>query len=221
MPTVIAHRGASGHQPENSLAAFQEARRLGAQAVELDLQVSADGALIIHHDPEVPGLGRIATLTRSALGRYRLPNGEPLPELGDVFRAVPDLEIWIELKSLPAAADESLLATMGDTPESKRYGVHSFDHRIIARLAARRPGLRLGILSASYPADPVGPMTHVGANTLWQAWHLIDQELVEAVHRKGGQLIAWTVNEAETARQLASLGVDGLCGNYPERLRIR
>jgi glycerophosphoryl diester phosphodiesterase len=63
-------------------------------------------------------------------------------------------------------------------------------------------------------------MVMAGATALWQECHLIDAELVEAIHRRGGEVIAWTVNDPATARQLGALGVDALCGNYPERLRI-
>jgi glycerophosphoryl diester phosphodiesterase len=99
-------------------------------------------------------------------------------------------------------------------------GVHSFDHRIVSRLGGARPGLRRGILSASYPLDLIGPMRAAGARWLWQEWHLIDAELVAAVHRTGGEVIAWTVPDAPEARQLAALGVDVLCGNFPDRLRL-
>ncbi|HYN22129.1 MAG TPA: glycerophosphodiester phosphodiesterase [Thermoanaerobaculia bacterium] len=200
-PRILAHRGASGDQPENSLAAFREARRAGADGVELDVHASADGHLLVHHDHEIPRLGA--------------------PTLSEALEVLGGMEVWIELKSLPAPAEAGLLAAIDAAPTPVLCRVHSFDHRIIARLGAQRPGLRRGILSASYPLDPVGPMAAAGADTLWQEWRLIDEELVALVHRTGGSLIAWTVNEASSARRLADLGVDGLCGNYPERLRIR
>ena len=219
MPLILAHRGASGHQHENSLAAFREAIRLGADGVELDVHATVDGALLVHHDPELPGLGPIAGLTLQAAASARLPNGEATPTLQQALAALPRMTVWIELKSLPQSADRALLAAIDGSPTPDRCAVHGFDHRIIARLGSQRPDLTRGVLSASYPIDPVGPMLAAGANTLWQAWHLIDSELVAAVHRTGGRLIAWTVNDSVVAQRLAALGVDGLCGNYPERLR--
>jgi glycerophosphoryl diester phosphodiesterase len=76
------------------------------------------------------------------------------------------------------------------------------------------------VLSASYPVDPAGQMLGAGATVLWQAASLIDAELVAAIHRTGGEIIAWTVNDSAAARALAALGVDALCGNFPERLRV-
>jgi glycerophosphoryl diester phosphodiesterase len=63
-------------------------------------------------------------------------------------------------------------------------------------------------------------MRAVGAGTLWQEWQQVDRELVTRVHRSGGALIAWTVNEIGDLAHLARMGVDGLCGNYPDRMRV-
>jgi glycerophosphoryl diester phosphodiesterase len=219
VPRILAHRGASGHQAENSLAAFREAVRLGADGVELDVHTSADGKLLVHHDPEVPGVGLIQERDLAAIRRTRLSNGEPIPTLAEALAVLPGMEVWIELKTLPASADDQLLDTIERAASPERYGIHSFDHRIVARLGSQRPRLRRGILSSSYPIDPVAPLLAAGASTLWQEWHLIDEELVRVIHRMGGEIIAWTVNEGSAARRLAGLGVDAVCGNYPERLR--
>ena len=219
-PRVLAHRGASGHALENSLAAFREAVRLGADGVELDVHVSADGALVVHHDGEIAGLGPIAALPVNALRAAPLPNGEPLPTLGEALDVLGGLEVWIELKALPSTADGSLLAEIAGAPTPGRCAVHSFNHRLVARLGALQPSLQRGVLSDSYPRDPAGLMQAAGATALWQECHLIDAELVDAVHRSGGEVIAWTVNEAALARRLGRLGVDALCGNDPKLLRL-
>ena len=128
-------------------------------------------------------------------------------------------EVWIELKALPGSSNTTLLSTIDHAPLPERCAVHSFDHRIVARLGAQRPGLRRGVLSTSYPVDPISPLRAAGSSALWQEWHLIDAPLVDAVHRAGGEIIAWTVNEPESAGRLAELGVDAVCGNWPDRLR--
>ncbi|HEV8149760.1 MAG TPA: glycerophosphodiester phosphodiesterase [Gemmatimonadales bacterium] len=220
VPRILAHRGASGRRPENSLAAFREAVRLGADGVELDVHTSADGMLVVHHDPEVAGVGLIEQRDLVAIRAARLPNGEPVPTLAEALAELPGMEVWIELKTLPASADARLLETIEHAASPERYGIHSFDHRIVARLGSQRPGLRRGILSSSYPLDPIAPLLAAGASTLWQEWHLIDEELVTAIHRRGGEIIAWTLNDRPAALRLAGFGVDALCGNYPERLRM-
>ena len=219
-PRILAHRGASGYSLENSLESFRDAIRRGADGVELDVHATRDGGLIVHHDPAIPGLGAIAAATSSAIRTVLLADGEPAPTLAEALAAIGNAETWIEVKALPEGADQALLRTIDAAPAAGRCAVHSFDHGIVARLGVRRPGLRRGVLSSGYPRDPAALMRSAGATALWQDWRLIDTELVDAVHRKEGEVIAWTVNDADAARRLAALGVDALCGNYPERLRL-
>jgi glycerophosphoryl diester phosphodiesterase len=217
---VLAHRGASGIAFENTITAFREARRLGADGVELDIRATSDGGLLVHHDPDIPGLGSIRDLRLEATRSHRLPNGDGIPTLTEALDQLEGLEVWIEVKALPARFDSSLLGILADR-DPALTGVHSFDHEMVARLGQARPGLRRGILSKQYLPDPVAAMRRAGAAALWQEWRSIDAELVAAVARTGGEVIAWTVPDAEAARRLAAIGVAAVCGNYPDRLRVR
>ncbi len=215
---VIAHRGASGHAYENSPAAFRRAVELGADGVELDIHATADGQLLVHHDPEVKGVGRIGALPRSAFATYRLPNGEPIPTLAEALALCAGLAVWVEVKTLPPEFDATLLAVLDTGPTPNRYAVHGFDHRIVERLGERRPGLRRGVLLASYLLDTLPVLRSAGADTLWMETHLIDAPLVDLVHGVGGKVVAWTANDDEEIHRLQRLGVDGICGNYPDRI---
>jgi glycerophosphoryl diester phosphodiesterase len=68
--------------------------------------------------------------------------------------------------------------------------------------------------------NPVAAMQSVGATALWQEWQQVDEDLVTQVHDSGGTVIAWTVNELGDLDRMVRLGVDGLCGNYPDRIRV-
>jgi glycerophosphoryl diester phosphodiesterase len=219
-PAVIAHRGASGYEYENSRAAFRRALMLDADAIELDIHATCDGGLVVHHDAEVPGFGPIAELTRAQARLVRIGNGEILPLLEEVLDLVGDMTVWVEVKTLPSEHDHVLLAILAGGPAPERYAVHSFDHRIVRRLGEARPGLRRGILLTSCPDDPVAALQAVGATTLWQEAPQVDQELVHRVHDAGAEVVAWTVNEIGEVDRLVRLGVDGLCGNYPDRIRV-
>ncbi len=219
-PSVIAHRGASGYEYENSRAAFRRAVMLDADGVELDVHATRDGAMVVHHDPEVPGIGPIAQLSLAEARKARIKNGETLPLLSEVLQLLSDRDVWIELKSLLPAHDSSLFEVLDSGPCPPRYSVHSFDHRIVRRLGDMRPQLRRGILLSAYLDDPVSAMRGVGATVLWQEWQQVDRELVTRVHESGGAIIAWTVNEVGDLERLARMGVDGLCGNYPDRMRV-
>jgi glycerophosphoryl diester phosphodiesterase len=219
-PHVIAHRGASGYEYENSRAAFRRAVMLDADGVELDVHATRDGAIVVHHDADIPGFGPISLLSREEARQVRIRNGEPLPLLSEVLELVRERAVYVEIKSLPEAYDEELLAVLDRGPVPDRYSIHSFDHRIVRRLGTCRPELRRGILLSAYLDDPVAAMRGVGATTLWQEWQQVDQELVNRVHDAGFSLIAWTVNEIGDMERMARLGVDGLCGNYPDRIRV-
>jgi glycerophosphoryl diester phosphodiesterase len=219
-PHVIAHRGASGYEYENSRAAFRRAVMLDADGVELDVHATRDGAIVVHHDAEIPGFGPLTLLSRDEARQVRIRNGESLPLLSEVLQLVGNREVYVEVKSLPEVHDQELLEVLDRGPAPGRYAVHSFDHRIVERLGVRRPELRRGILLSAYLADPVAAMRGVGATTLWQEWQQVDRELVNRVHDVGFSLIAWTVNEIGDLERMARLGVDGLCGNYPDRIRV-
>jgi glycerophosphoryl diester phosphodiesterase len=219
-PSVIAHRGASGYEYENSRAAFRRAVMLDADGVELDVHSTRDGGIVVHHDHEIPGVGPIAGLSLAEARLVRIRNGEPLPLLAEILDLVGSRDVWVEVKGLPAEHDQQLLDILDAGPAPERYAIHSFDHRIVYRLGEARPALRRGILLSAYLRDPVAVMRAVGATTLWQEWQQVDQDLVNQVHDSGGAVIAWTVNELGDLDRMVRLGVDGLCGNYPDRIRV-
>ncbi len=219
-PSVIAHRGASGYEYENSRAAFRRAIMLDADGVELDIHSTRDGGIVVHHDPEIPGVGPIAHLTLAEARQLRIPNGETVPMLAEILDLMGDRDVWVEVKSLAPVYDQGLLEVLDKGPAPQRYAIHSFDHRIVHRLGEIRPSLHRGILLSAYLRDPVAVMRSVGASTLWQDWQQVDQELVTQVHQAGYTVIAWTVNEIGDLDRMVRLGVDGLCGNYPDRVRV-
>jgi len=215
-PLVVAHRGASAREVENSLAAFRAAMQLGADAVELDVHATADGTLVVHHDEAIAGR-RIPQLTAQQVAELRLSNGEPIPTLAHVLEAIgPRLQVFVEVKSLPPKFDDRLLEALRRGPNPDAYAVHAFDHRIVRRLGARSPALRRGVLSASYPIRPLVALEDAGATVLWQERTLVDRLLVDALHGAAMQLIVWTVDEPADMAQLLALGVDGICTNRPE-----
>jgi glycerophosphoryl diester phosphodiesterase len=219
MPQVIAHRGASGQAHENSPSAFRQAAALGADGVALDIHTTADGVFLVHHDAEVRGVGIIGDLPQAVFAGYRLPNGEAIPTLAEALELLNGLDVWIEVKTLPASADASFLAVLGAGPTPTRYAIHGFDHRIVARLGELRPDLRRGVLLASYLLDTLPVVHGTGADTLWMEAHLIDAQLVADLHTDGCRVVAWTANEDRDIRGLIALGVDGICGNHPDRIR--
>jgi len=218
-PLVIAHRGASGREVENSLAAFRAAAALGADAVELDVHATKDGVIVVHHDPIAGGLA-IQWTSFTDVRAQTLANGEPVPTLAEALAIIlPGMTAFVEVKGLDARWDAELFEVFDRSPAPARIAVHAFDHRIIRRLGAARPTLARGVLLASYPVHPLVDMEDAGATALWQHAELIDAALAAAVHSAGGALHAWTVDDPDEMRRLLAAGVDGLCTNHPERAR--
>lgn len=216
-PELIGHRGAPRERPENTLASFLRALDLGADAVELDVHATRDGVVVVHHDfvpravSSVAALnGRpIAELTAAELETFRA-SGEAIPTLHSVLEAIgPSATVYVEIKG--RGIEAAVISTIATVPSARSIAVHSFDHRAVVRARELQPGLAAGVLLASYLIDPEGALRAAGARDYWQEWSMIDALLVDAVHAAKGRVIAWTVNEAEDARRLASIGVDGIC----------
>ena len=200
MTLVIAHRGASAAEPENSLAAFRRAVVMGADGIELDVHATVDGGLVVVHD--------------------ELLDGRPIPTLAESLAAIGRATtVFVEVKTLAPQADLGLLAALDAGPAPSRYHLHSFDHRIMQRLKKRAPERTYGVLSCSRPVNPLEQLRAAGATELWQNESLIDGELVETLHRAQCTVLAWTVDDPARARALRDLGVDGICTNRPDSVR--
>lgn len=216
---VIAHRGASGIEVENSLAAFRAAARQGADAVELDVHATADGELIVHHDGAVGGLNIPQARAREVTAR-RLSNGEPIPTLSEALAACgPALRVFVEVKTLDPRWDDRLLEVLSAGPNPRGYAVHCFATHIVCRLGGKRPDLPRGVLSEVYQKDPARLLADAAASTLWQERRVVDEALVRAVHAAGAGIVIWTVDDPVEMARLIAWGVDGICTNFPERGR--
>jgi glycerophosphoryl diester phosphodiesterase len=217
-PLVIAHRGASSIELENSLAAFRAARGQGADAVELDVHATLDGELIVHHDPSVLGLP-IAQARARDLAALPLPNGEHIPTLAEALEVLGQLKVFVEVKVLDPKWDDRLLAILDNGPNPAGYAVHSFAFYVVRRLSEKRPALPRGILSEVTTRDPRKTLADASAQTLWQERKTLDELLVKTVHGLGATIIAWTVDNAADMERFMRWGVDGICTNHPERGR--
>ncbi len=218
-PLVIAHRGASAVEVENTVAAFRTAGQLGADAVELDIHETADGAFLVHHGNMV-GQRHISHCTLAEIRQELLPDGKPAPVLEEALAAIlPGMTAFVETKRLSPDNDDRFFAVLDACPAPQRVAVHAFDHRIIHRLGDLRPHLRRGVISASYPVNPVRCLADADADVLWQEWPFVDEALVKTVHAAGMTLYTWTVDDPQRMDQLLRMGVDGLCTDRPDLAR--
>jgi glycerophosphoryl diester phosphodiesterase len=195
---------------ENTLPSFELALDAGADGLELDVHATADGVIVVHHDPDLAGGPRIDSLTLAELRRHEAAPGVPIPTLEELCALVQGrATLFVELKG--AGVERAVLDVLAsyDGP----VALHSFDHMMIRRAARLDPTMRLGILFEEAPVEAAQRMAETGALDVWPHWPLVSAELVGAVHDAGGRVIPWTVNDQATAQTLAALGVDALCGD--------
>lgn len=221
---IIAHRGASGLAPENTLKAIRLALTLGAQAIEIDVQ-RADGELWVFHDRRLErctdGSGVLTAQSRAYLAGLDAGEGEPIPTLWQVMEAIAGkAELHIELKGAQTADEVARLtrraeAELGFTPA--HWVVSSFHHPELARFAALRPEIRLGALTATIPLTLAAFAAELGAWSLNCDLDFVDEALVMDAHRRGLKVLVYTVDHTADLAALAAMGVDGIFTNRPDR----
>ncbi|MDX2127090.1 MAG: glycerophosphodiester phosphodiesterase family protein [Aeromonas hydrophila] len=221
---IIAHRGASGLAPENTLKAIRLALALGAEAIEIDVQL-ADGELWVFHDRRLErctdGSGVLTAQSRAYLASLDAGEGEGIPTLWQVMEAIAgQAELHIELKGAQTADEVARLtrraeAELGFAPT--QWVVSSFHHPELARFAALRPDIRLGALTSTIPLSLAKFAAELGAWSLNCDVDFVDQSLVQDAHDRGLKVLVYTVDEPADQAMLAAIGVDGIFTNRPDR----
>jgi glycerophosphoryl diester phosphodiesterase len=210
---VFAHRGCCDGCIENTLEAFAEARRLGADGVELDVRLTADGALAVHHDAEIPGRGPIA-----ALGVSSLPPHVPL--LADVLRACEGMVVNVEIKNAPhdpghdpsEAVAALTAAVIEDAGWTDRVIVSSFQVDTLRAVQAADGRLALGALWSPV-ADPAAALAEAvvaGFRAVHPFITLATPELVAQAQEAGLTVNVWTVNAPGDLRAMVEAGADAV-----------
>lgn len=195
---------------ENTLPSFAAALAAGAQGIELDVHATADGVIVVHHDPITSEGVEIAEARWSDLTRAEGPatGAVAIPSLASVCDLVAQrAELFVEIKG--KGIEEAVTAVLDGRPGT--FAMHSFDHATIGRLARARVPYRLGLLFEDSVDDAVQLLAEYGAADAWPHRRLVDQPLVERIQRSGGRVIAWTVNSTKEALRLAGYGIDGIC----------
>lgn len=235
MMLIIAHRGASGYAPENTLAAMKLAVEQNCDGIEMDVQLTKDGHVVVHHDWTVDrttnGTGAIKDLTLEEIrsldagvwfsDKYR---GEKVPTLEEVFIEMPkNLMLNVELKAV-SLDNRDLEAKVVELLE--KYDrmdatiISSFNHLCLKRIREISPKVKIAVL---YEAHMFNPYQYLEANnfdsySLHPCHYYTTSELVQELHGKNIKVYTWTVNETSKAELLRAMGVDGIITNYPDML---
>lgn len=228
----IAHRGASGSAPENTLAAFKKAIDIGVDAVELDLHGTADGEVVVIHDASLDRTTNcrgpvnqtsLEKIKRADAGRWFADEfaGEPVPTLTEALECISKKTIaLLEIKD-PLIA-ETVVAKIRDTQTLNLTVIISFHATVLQEVRALEPRIPTGWLIGSHnnhvpPEQLCQQLGELGSSLLNVNHHLITAEFAYEVRRRGIALWCWTVDEITRMREMKAFGVQGITSNYPER----
>lgn len=226
MPKIIAHRGASAHAPENTIAAFRLALEEGADGIELDVMLSKDGHLVVIHDDAVDrttdGKGFVRDMTLDELKSLDAGEGQSIPTLEEVFEEFGGrFIINVELKNYSSIFD-GLPIEAAKMVKKHQLGesviVSSFNPFNLPRFHKRMPEVDLGLLT-----QPNAAKKWVWRLFKYDALHPhfsdVDQVLVASLHRRNRKVNVWTVDDPSEIKRLAALKVDSIITNDPKAAR--
>lgn len=235
MTLNFAHRGFSAKFPENTMLAFQKAMEAGCDGIELDVQLSKDGELVILHDEALKrttgAVGYVWEYTLAELkkldasGKYhRLYGKNKIPTLREYFELTKDSSVItnIELKTgvnpYPGI-EKKVLELVDEYKLRKRVIVSSFHHESLIRFRKLAPDVSCGLLEGNNLVGIAEYAQKLGMEFLNLSYHLVNEACVREAKAYGLEINAWTVNKKEEIKRLKKLGIYGLIGNNPEDLK--
>ena len=235
----VAHRGASGHAPENTMEAFQKGFEMKSDYIEIDVQMTKDGELVVIHDTSVNrttnGTGKVGDLTLEEIRQLDAGSwfseayaGEKVPtfaEVLDTYRG--KVGILIELKApelypgVEAKVAEALNERNMSMANNNKIIIQSFNHESMEKSKALLPNLSHGVLTGGSWADVTEEQLAqfaTYADYFNPTMHIVTDELVSDVHEAGMEIYPYTSRSQEQALRLFALDVDGIITDYPEHV---
>ena len=218
---VIAHRGASKAERENTLAAFARAGQMGADAVELDVRRTRDGALVVHHDADLPNGAPIVELARADLPEH-------IPDFDAALDACAGMWVNVEIKNDPKDADfdptdaiaDRTMAALLARGEPERWVISSFRIETVDRCRALADEhgvpIRTAWLTTRVPDDVVQTLVARGHVALHPYVGRVTRDLIERCHASGIAVNTWTCDDPHRMAELVGWGIDGICTNVPD-----
>ncbi|KIL38543.1 glycerophosphodiester phosphodiesterase [Gordoniibacillus kamchatkensis] len=232
-PMIIAHRGARGMAPENTIAAFRLGLDQGCEGIELDVHLTADGEIVVCHDETLDrttdGKGRINDMTLEQIKRYDAGSwysdsfrGERVPTLDEVFDLVPEsIMVNVEIKQYDGQMEHKLVDFMRRRNLFERVVVSSFDHKSVRRIKLLEPKTKIGLLYQERLFDPsaYARTFDVEVYSLHPHHKTIEADDVAKAVELGYRVYPWTANEEQDLNKMIACGASGIITDYPGRLK--
>lgn len=234
-PKIYAHRGSSAEAPENTMAAFKLAVEQGADGIELDIQMSADGHLVVIHDETLErttnGVGLVYQHTYEQLQQLNAAahfseqvDDEPIPLLSQVLEMIAPthLELNIELKNgiVPyTGMEEAVIRMVRDYGMEERVVFSSFNHYSLVKMAELAPDIELAALYMEGIYEPWNYALPLGIRALHPYFYAAHPEIVAGAQQAGMKVRPFTVDEERDLKKMIAIGVDAVITNYPLRMK--
>uniref|UniRef100_A0A7J3QFV5 Glycerophosphodiester phosphodiesterase n=1 Tax=Ignisphaera aggregans TaxID=334771 RepID=A0A7J3QFV5_9CREN len=214
---LIAHRGASAYEPENTLAAFRKAIEMGADAIEFDVRFTRDGIPIIIHDEDLKRVAgieeRVCNLTLDKLKKIVIMGKEQVPTLDEVlseFRG--KIAMFIEIKEL--IDEKYIVKLLNDYDVLDQSLVISFNYEYLKKIKELNSSIEIGLLTYIRPL-PIDQAVKLKAFAILPRYNLITPNIVKEIHSKKLKVYTWTVNDVSIALKIINYGVDGFATDDP------
>ncbi|MDD9269667.1 glycerophosphodiester phosphodiesterase [Paenibacillus sp. GCM10023248] len=233
-PMIIAHRGAKGMAPENTLAAFRLGLSQGCEGIELDVHLTADEEIVVCHDMTLDrttnGKGLIVEKSLSEIKTYDAGlwigdefKGETVPTLDEVFDLVPEsIMINVEVKyAYEGRMERKLVEFLRRRKRLNHVIVSSFDHKCVRRIKQMDSEVKIGLLYQSNLLDPTAYARSfdVDVYSLHPYFQMLDAEDVLKAKENGLYVYPYTANEEIDLLKLTDMGVSGIITDFPGRLK--
>lgn len=227
MPILkIGHRGAKGHEPENTLLSFAKALELGADGIELDVHVCATGELVVIHDFTVDrvtnGTGEVHKLTLAQLKALTIEPNQQIPTLHEVYSLI-DKRCIINIEMKGRHTAQPVSDFINDYVANKGYKysnflVSSFQQEELRGISEINPNVHLGILTQASVTQAWEWADAFKAKAIHPHFSLLTKSNVLKAKQAGLKVYTWTVNEPEDIARVKTYDVDGIISDFPERL---
>jgi len=222
----IAHRGAKGYEPENTLKSFQKALDLNADGIELDVHLSADGHIIVIHDETIDrttnGKGFVNTLSLSELKSFLIADQLEIPTLIEVFDLT-DKKCLINIELKGAGTAHKVVALIEEYISDENWNyehfiISSFDWNMLEEVRSLNPNIAIGVLTEENLNTALAFAEKIKARAIHPDYQLLNQENTKEIQEKGFLVLPWTVDADEDIQKIKSYNVDGIISDFPDRL---
>ena len=222
----VAHRGASGYEPENTLLAFKKAIDVGADMIELDARLCKSGELVVIHDDTVDrttnGFGSVEDKTLTELKGLEQSKGERIPTLIEVLDLVDKkTKLNIEIKGKGTAMQVRAIIEKYIDEKGWNYDdflISSFRHDELWQMKKTDPELRIGVLTEMIPPGFIQFAKKIKAYSVNVPADRIDENFVKKAHDNGLKVFVYAANDTSEIDKAKFLNVDYICSNFPDKI---